>query len=305
MSGAAWLGTTVFSSCRKGPVIMSRTVRAVVQTVLGRPTTDGAGVQLTRVIGQPLLRHLDPFLMLDRFHSDDAQAYIQGFPDHPHRGFETVTVMRHGRMRHGDSKGNKGLVVGGGSQWMTAGRGIIHSEMPEQEEGLMSGFQLWVNLPKSHKMVAYEYHDLGPEQLGQGTLSGKSNVSVISGNLEGIVGPVRERPTEPTLFRLFLEDDRPVEVQVPTHHTAFIFTTEGEAWVGEDDKAQRVPQDTLAVLGEGSIIRVRAPSQRTELLVAAAKPLREPIVQYGPFVMNTQAEIHQAISDYNMGILDR
>lgn len=304
MATAASVSAAAITGCRKVPAMLRRNIRAVVQTVAGIPTQDGAGVKLTRVIGQPLLRHLDPFLMLDFFHSDDANAYIQGFPDHPHRGFETVTVMRHGRMRHGDSKGNRGLVVGGGSQWMTAGRGIVHSEMPEQESGLMSGFQLWLNLPAAEKMVAYEYHDMPPEQLAQGKWNGQSEVSLIAGELEGLKGPVRPRPTQPLLLRLFLEDDRPVELPVAEGHASFVFTTEGQVDLGAEGKETTVAPGHLASLGEGSVLRVRAKHHRAEVLIAAAKPLRERIVQWGPFVMNSEEEIHRALADYRAGVLD-
>jgi len=291
------------ASC-KAPSFLSSTQRRVERTLHGIPTTDGDGVRINRVIGQPLLRNLDPFLLLDRFHSDDPDAYIRGFPDHPHRGFETVTVMLEGRMRHRDSRGNHGLIAGGGAQWMTAGRGIIHSEMPEQEEGLMSGFQLWVNLPAAEKLCPQFYQDLGPAQLGQGTLtSAGSRISVIAGEVQGLVGPVRERPTEPILLSSVLEDDRPFEMDTPETHTAFVFVGSGEVAIGPDETLVR--EGAIALLGPGERLRLRAPTQRTELLIAAGRPLHEPIVQRGPFVMNTEAEIRQAFADYRAGVLDR
>src|SRR5688572_16005758 len=180
---------------------VARTQRRVERVLTGIPTSDGAGVRLTRVIGQPALRNLDPFVMLDRFHSEDPGAYMAGFPDHPHRGFETVTVMLAGRMRHRDSRGNSGLITGGGAQWMTAGRGIVHSEMPEQEQGLMSGFQLWVNLPARQKMTTPTYQDLGPARLAEQRLGRAGSVlRVIAGRVNGLGGPVRQRPTRPILF---------------------------------------------------------------------------------------------------------
>jgi redox-sensitive bicupin YhaK (pirin superfamily) len=271
----------------------------------GMATVDGAGVRLMRIIGQPALRNLDPFIMLDRFHSDDPNAYIRGFPDHPHRGFETVTVMLEGRMRHRDSRGNQGLIMGGGSQWMTAGRGIVHSEMPEQERGLMSGFQLWINLPAKEKMRPQEYQDLQPSQLAEGKVSNASVARVIAGNLNGLVGPVRQRVTEPLLLTLALEDDQPVELETAENHTAFVMVSTGQADVGPEAKATAVPEGTLAILGAGRKLRVRAKDQRTVLLVAAARPLNEPIVQRGPFVMNTEEEIRKAFEDYRNGVLDR
>ncbi|WNG60602.1 pirin family protein [Archangium gephyra] len=280
--------------------------RTVVRTLAGIPATDGAGVRLTRVIGQPVLRNLDPFLMLDRFHSDDPNAYIAGFPSHPHRGFETVTVMLDGHMRHRDSRGNSGLIRGGGSQWMTAGRGIIHSEMPEQVQGLMSGFQLWVNLPAKEKMCPAAWQDLGPEQLAESVLSSSgSRLRVISGAPNGLAGPVRERPTQPTLFTLALEDDQPFELELPEGHTAFAFVHTGEVRFGPESKTKPVRAGELALFSPGKRLRIHAPSQRSAVLVAAAKPLREPIVQRGPFVMNTEAEIHRAIEDYRSGVLDQ
>ncbi|HZI14292.1 MAG TPA: pirin family protein [Myxococcus sp.] len=296
------------AGCRSpsSPAVVSPSQRRVAQTLAGVPATDGAGVRLTRVIGQPALRNLDPFLMLDRFHSDDPGAYILGFPDHPHRGFETVTVMLDGRMRHRDSRGNSGLIQGGGAQWMTAGRGIIHSEMPEQVQGLMSGFQLWVNLPAKEKLCPAAYQDLPPAQLAEGRLTpAGSRVRVISGGVDGLSGPVRERPTQPLLLTAVLEDDKPFELTLPEEHTAFLFVSSGEVDAGPEDAAKAVKEGTLAVLGTGNRLRVRATNRRSELLIAAARPLREPIVQSGPFVMNTEAELRQAFEDYRAGVLDK
>ena len=281
----------------------SRGQRRVERVLAGMPTSDGAGVRLTRIIGQPLLRHLDPFLMLDRFHSDDPQAYIAGFPDHPHRGFETVTVMLEGRMRHRDSRGNAGLITGGGVQWMRAGRGIIHSEMPEQERGLMSGFQLWVNLPARQKMSTPDYQDLAPTRIAEQRLGRSGSLlRVIAGEAEGLRGPVRDRPTRPLLLTARLEDDHPLRLDLPAGHTAFVFVSRGEVAIG----THTVAEGQLAILGgEGTQLRLAATNRRSEVLVAAARPFREPIVQRGPFVMNTEAEIERAIADYQAGVLDR
>jgi len=284
---------------------MARVQRRVERVLTGMATSDGAGVKLTRVIGQPALRNLDPFVLLDRFHSDDPGAYIAGFPDHPHRGFETVTVMLAGRMRHRDSRGNAGLITGGGAQWMTAGRGIIHSEMPEQERGLMSGFQLWVNLPAKEKMAAQAYQDLAPARIAEERLDRNGSLlRVIAGRTSGVAGPVRQRPTEPLLLTARLEDDRPLELEIAAGHTAFVFVSEGEVAIGPE-KSTAVAQGSIALLGAGHRLRLRATNRRSEVLVAAARPLREPIVQRGPFVMNTEAEIDQAIADYRAGVLDR
>ena len=284
---------------------LARTPRRVERVLAGMPTSDGAGVRLTRVIGQPALRNLDPFVLLDRFHSDDPGAYIAGFPDHPHRGFETVTVMLDGRMRHRDSRGNHGLITGGGAQWMTAGRGIVHSEMPEQERGLMSGFQLWVNLPAREKMSPQAYQDLAPARIAEERLDRNGSLlRVIAGRTGGVTGPVRQRPTEPLLLTARLEDDRPLELEVAAGHTAFVFVSAGEVAIGAEPGTS-VSEGQLALLGPGNRLRLRATNRRSEVLVAAGKPLHEPIVQRGPFVMNTEAEIEQAIADYRAGILDR
>ncbi len=277
-----------------------RPLPRTVQDVLpGMATSDGAGVRLTRVIGQPRLRNLDPFLMLDRFHSDDPNAYIAGFPDHPHRGFETVTVMLDGRMRHKDSRGNHGLIRGGGVQWMTAGRGIVHSEMPEQEQGLMSGFQLWVNLPAAEKMSEPFYQDLQPEKLSIADLDGRGKARVISGDLFGVRGPVRARPAEPLLAHLALGAGQQLDYPVPIGHTAFLFVNEGSVTIG----GRKIERAELAILGAGERIALTAGDAGAQLLFAAGKPFGEPIVQYGPFVMNTKDEIERAFYDYRRGTL--
>ncbi|XXF78026.1 pirin family protein [Myxococcaceae bacterium GXIMD 01537] len=306
--GSGLWAAAALTACQKSaaPAFHSTSQRGVLQVLPGVPTTDGAGVSLTRVIGQQALRHLDPFLLLDRFHSDDPSAYIRGFPDHPHRGFETVTVMLEGRMRHRDSRGNQGLIQGGGAQWMTAGRGLIHSEMPEQEAGLMSGFQLWVNLPAREKMRAPLYRDLPPAELAEASVgTSGSRVRVVAGNMNGLVGPVRDVVTSPTLVTATLEDDAPFELETPEAHTAFAFVSSGEVRLGPENGATRVGEDMLAVLGPGRRLRVRAPSRRSTLLIAAARPLHEPIVQHGPFVMNTPEEIRRAWADYRAGVLDQ
>jgi redox-sensitive bicupin YhaK (pirin superfamily) len=288
------------------PSIVVPSPRKVERIHSGMPTTDGAGVRLSRIIGQPALPDLDPFVMLDRFHSDDPRAYIAGFPDHPHRGFETVTVMLAGYMRHRDSRGNSGLIAGGGAQWMTAGRGIVHSEMPEQDAGLMSGFQLWVNLPASEKMCPQVYQDLPPSQIATERIGSSSGeMRVIAGHASGASGPVRKRPTDPLLLTLTLEDDRPIELALPADHSAFAFVQRGEVHFGRDDDATVVAEPMIAVLGLGNRVRMRARTRRSAVLLAAGRPLREPIVKRGPFVMNSEAEIQRAFADYREGVLDR
>jgi redox-sensitive bicupin YhaK (pirin superfamily) len=290
----------------QAPAFIPTSDRTVATVLRGIPSSDGAGVKLTRIIGQPMLRHLDPFLMLDRLHSDDPKEYIAGFPSHPHRGFETVTIVLAGRMRHRDSQGNSGLLQGGGSQWMTAGRGIIHSEMPEQEQGLMSGFQLWINLPAREKMCPQYYQDLAPEQVAEAKLSqAGSKMRVIAGKPNDVAGPVRERPTQPILFTLTLEDDQPFELELPPEHVAFAYVNTGDISIGPDGQPKRVSEGNLALLTPGKRLRMRATNRRSMAIVAAAKPLHEPIVQRGPFVMNTEEEIRKAFMDYQNGVLDK
>ncbi len=308
LAGAGGIGVSMAVRGRlaAGPAVVVQSDRQVERLVAGMPTTDGAGVKLQRVIGQPALRHLDPFILLDRFHSDDPADYIAGFPDHPHRGFETVTLMLAGRMRHRDSRGNAGLITAGGSQWMTAGRGIVHSEMPEQERGRMSGFQLWINLPAREKMCPQAYQDLAPGRIREQRLNrAGSNLRLHAGRTGGLEGPVRPRPTDPLLLTVALEDDAPYLLQLPATHAAFLFVISGEVEVGPENRGRTVAASNLAVLGPGRRLRARATNRRSEILIAAARPLNEPIVQRGPFVMNTEAEIARAISDYRAGVLDR
>ena len=269
------------------------TLRRVVWSGRGMAASDGAGVKLTRVIGQPALPDLDPFLMLDEFGSDDPQAYIAGFPDHPHRGFETVTYMLAGRMRHRDNKGNEGLLTAGSVQWMTAGRGIVHSEMPEQERGLMQGFQLWLNLPARDKMTAPRYQDIAPESLPLVSPAPGVTAKVIAGELAGVRGPVKAGATEPFYADLRLEPAAAVEIPLPPDHNAFVYVYEGAAEVG----GQPLERSMIAVLGRGAAVRIAA-DHGARLIIVAGKPLNEPVARYGPFVMNTADELRQAFADY-------
>lgn len=275
------------------------TVKPALRLVRGQPTSDGAGVKLTRVIGTAALGELDPFLMLDEFRSDSAGDYIAGFPDHPHRGFETVTYMLAGRMRHRDNQGNSGLLVPGSVQWMTAGRGIVHSEMPEQEDGLMWGFQLWVNLPASDKMTAPRYQDIPPEQIPEVTAGEGVRVRVLAGSLNGIVGPVQAVATEPVYFDVHLEANAVFETALPVGHHAFAYVYQGVGFVGEERK--ELVRGDLAVLGKGDTFRVAAGTAPARLILVAGRPLNEPVARYGPFVMNTREEIMQAFSDFQSG----
>jgi redox-sensitive bicupin YhaK (pirin superfamily) len=277
--------------------------RVVERLVAGQPTSDGAGVKLTRVLTQPLQRRLDPFLMLDAFGSDDADDYIGGFPDHPHRGFETVTYMIAGRMRHRDSAGHEGLLQNGGVQWMTAGRGVIHSELPEQEQGRMEGFQLWLNLPSGDKMRAPWYRDIASDEIPELRLEG-ATVRVIAGESHGVAGAVQREATEPLYLDIHLEPGASFEQAVPAGHNAFVYVYRGEVTIG--DAATAVPVQRMAVLANGADrdgVRLQAGADGARALLIAGRPLNEPIAQYGPFVMNTQAEIFQAVEDFRAGRL--
>jgi redox-sensitive bicupin YhaK (pirin superfamily) len=273
--------------------------RPVVRLARGMPASDGAGVKLNRVIGTPDVPDIDPFLMLDEFRSDDAADYIAGFPDHPHRGFETVTYMIAGRMRHGDNKGHTGLLDAGSVQWMTAGRGIVHSEMPEQENGLMQGFQLWVNLPAKDKMTAPRYQEIPPRDIPVAALPAGVTVKVIAGKVGDTAGPINGIATEPTLLDLALPAGSSVLLPLPRAHNAFLYAFDGEAAVGE--AKTRLLRGGIAVLGEGDGVLVAAPKGASRVLLAAGRPLNEPVARYGPFVMNTEEQLRQAMIDYQAG----
>jgi quercetin 2,3-dioxygenase len=279
----------------------ARTVRQIVR---GLPTSDGAGVKLRRVIGQPQLPDLDPFLMLDEFGTDQPEDYLAGFPDHPHRGFETVTYMLDGRMRHRDNHGNEGVLVPGSVQWMTAGRGLVHSEMPEQQEGRMRGFQLWLNLPARDKMTAPKYQEFGPERIPIAAPATGITAKVIAGNVGGISGPIQQPATDPTYLDLALEPGAVFEQTLPSDHAAFVYVFEGTIAVGTD--AKPVAAHELAVLSDGALIRLTGVSagaggKTARAILVAGRPLREPVAKYGPFVMNTRAELQQAFADFQSG----
>jgi redox-sensitive bicupin YhaK (pirin superfamily) len=275
--------------------------RDVLRVHRGRPTSDGAGVRLNRVIGAPGLPDLDPFLLLDEFRSDQPGDYLAGFPSHPHRGFETVTYMLAGRMRHGDNQGNVGLLRPGSVQWMTAGRGIVHSEMPEQEDGLMWGFQLWVNLPARDKMTAPRYQDIAPELLPEVTAENGVRVKVIAGRYRDAVGPVSAVATEPVYLDVRIPAGANVTLPLPREHTAFAYVFEGEAAIGQNE--ENVKRGEIAVLGEGESLTLRAGSEPASAIVVAGRKLAEPVARYGPFVMNTEQEIRQALLDFQSGRL--
>ncbi len=281
------------------------TTRAVKRIVTAQEASEGAGVRIRRSIGTPELDHLDPFLLLDEFKSDQPSDYVAGFPDHPHRGFETVTYMLAGSMEHKDHKGNRGNLVAGSVQWMTAGRGIIHSEMPRQDRGLMWGFQLWVNLPARDKMTEPRYQDIPPERIPEVQAGGGATARVIAGEREGVTGPVSGVATQPLYLDVRIPGGGAFAQELPSHHTAFAYVFEGEVELGGGPGArgQRVGAGRLAVLGEGDRMTAEAGPAGARLLLVAAAPLREPIARYGPFVMNTREEIAQAFRDLQAGTL--
>jgi redox-sensitive bicupin YhaK (pirin superfamily) len=296
---------TAPSTAVPAPAVPLRRSRRVEQQVRGQPTSDGDGVKLTRVLTQPLQRRLDPFLMLDAFGSDSASDYIGGFPDHPHRGFETVTLMLEGRMRHRDSVGNVGLLEPGSVQWMTAGRGIIHSEMPEQQEGRMAGFQLWVNLAAKDKLCPPAYRDVPPAGVPEYTLPDGVRVRVVAGASRDVAGAVSRPVTEPLVLELHLPAGARFEQAIPPGHNAFFYVHGGSVEVA----GTPVRLGHMAILGndaeaDGLVLEVPATAEGgAKVLLVAGRPLNEPIVQYGPFVMNSPAEIHQAIADFQRGAL--
>jgi redox-sensitive bicupin YhaK (pirin superfamily) len=275
--------------------------RRVTKIVTGQPTSDGGGVRLMRVIGTPALDHLDPFLLLDEFKSDRPGDYLAGFPDHPHRGFETVTYMLAGAMRHRDHAGNEGDLVAGSVQWMTAGRGIVHSEMPRQQDGLMWGFQLWVNLPARDKMTAPRYQDIPPAHIPVVALGVGVEARVIAGEIGGVRGPVDGIATQPLYLDVRMAPGRRVSVPAAAGHTAFAYVYQGAATLGPAESRQTVTAGQLAVLGDGDGIPATTSEEAARFLLLAARPLREPIARYGPFVMNTREQIAQAVEDYQQG----
>ncbi|MDD2928524.1 MAG: pirin family protein [Sideroxydans sp.] len=275
--------------------------RSIERLVQGVATSDGAGVSLTRVLTGKLQRRLDPFLMLDAFGSDDPDDYIAGFPDHPHRGFETITYMLSGRMRHRDSAGHEGLLENGGMQWMIAGRGAIHSEIPEQEDGLMEGFQLWLNLPAANKMAAPWYKDFSSAEIPEYITAEGVTVRVIAGESNGVAGAMTREVTEPVYLDIHMPAGTQLSTALPATHNAFLYVYRGAVQVGDAQvDAQRMGIMSNGPDADGVTIRAAGDAR---LILVAGKPLNEPIVQYGPFVMNTQEEIHQALDDYRSGRL--
>ncbi|CAD0323122.1 pirin family protein [Xanthomonas hortorum] len=273
----------------------------VLRTIRGMPTSDGAGVKLTRVIGTQQLPDLDPFLMLDEFGTDKAEDYLAGFPSHPHRGFETVTYMLDGRMRHKDNHGNEGLLTPGSVQWMTAGRGLIHSEMPEQESGRMRGFQLWVNLPARDKMTEPKYQEYAPENIPVAQPAPGVTVKVIAGTVGEVRGPIVQPATDPLYLDIALAPNVSWDYVLPSGHNAFAYAFEGAVTVGEGDASRALPAQELAVLGGGERLTLHAGAEGAQLILVAGRPLNEPVMRHGPFVMNTKQELMQAFVDFQEG----
>jgi redox-sensitive bicupin YhaK (pirin superfamily) len=273
----------------------------VQRTIRGMATSDGAGVRLTRVIGGPSLPDLDPFLLLDEFGTDRAEDYIAGFPSHPHRGFETVTYMLDGRMRHKDNHGNEGLLTPGSVQWMTAGRGLVHSEMPEQESGQMRGFQLWVNLPARDKMTDPKYQEFAPDRIPLAQPAPGVQVKVIAGQVGDTVGPIVQPATDPLYLDVQLDAGTAWDYVLPEGHNAFAYVFEGGLTIGDGDDARPVDRQEMAVLGGGELLQLRAGAGGARFILVAGRPLREPVMRHGPFVMNTRQELMQAFVDFQEG----
>jgi len=274
----------------------SRSVERVIQ---GYATSDGAGVKLTRVLDPLMVAAIVPSLLFDEFGSAEASDYVAGFPPHPHRGFETVTYMLVGRMRHKDNKGNQGDLGPGGVQWMSAARGIVHEEMPQQSEGLMRGYQLWVNLPGAMKMADPWYDDIDSSRIPTVALPGGGTVRVISGQHEGTKGPVRNRPSEPIYLDVDLPANASFEHEVPAGHTTLVHCVDGAVLVGDERKLIEAKQ--LALMSREGAVRIATGDAPGRALLIAGKPFKEPIAHYGPFVMNTRAELEQAFADLQAG----
>lgn len=275
-------------------------LRRIGYVMDGRAAEDGGGVKLTRVLDPRTARLTDPFLLFDEFRSDVAADWIAGFPPHPHRGFETVTYMLAGRMRHGDNKGNTGDLGPGSLQWMTAGRGIVHEEMPQQEDGLMWGYQLWVNLPAGEKMTEPGYQDIAAERIPEVALEGGGRVRVLAGRFGEAEGPVTARPTRPVYLDVSLPAGQALRWTPPTGHTVLVHGVSGRFTLAGEGQA--MPARRLAVLtGDGDVLLRADPGSDARALIIAGRPLREPVAHYGPFVMNTDEELRQAVADYQAG----
>ncbi|WP_421790844.1 pirin family protein [Hyphobacterium sp.] len=278
-------------------------IRPLVHLEPGMAASDGAGVKLNRLLGTPRLPQIDPFLMLDNFHSENPDDYLAGFPSHPHRGFETVTYMFAGRMRHKDNKGHEGVIEPGGVQWMTAAGGIVHSEMPEQEDGLMSGFQLWINLPRAEKMKPAGYQEFSADQVPSDVRDGAVAKIVAGKTSTGVEGPVKNITVQPFFVEILLEPNAVFEEPLPAKHSTIVAVHDGSVILPRtgSEAPMAINQGELGVLGEGDLTRLETGNDGARLLLIAAKPLREPVARGGPFVMNTEGEVRQAMLDFQMG----
>lgn len=280
------------------PVTINNSVRPLIRSVAGIPASDGDGVRLTRVIGSPALNMLDPFLLLDVFETEEPQDYVGGFPTHPHRGFETVTYLLNGRMRHKDNAGHEGVIEPGGVQWMTAGSGILHSEMPEQENGLLKGFQLWVNLPAAEKWNRPAYQEYEAARIPVADLADSGWVRVIAGETDkGTTGPIVDKTTRPLFLDVRLSANQIFTQSVPAEFNGFVWVIEGQVSIA----GQSLARNRIGILGEGDMARLQAGSDGARFLLVAGKPLGEPVARGGPFVMNTKEEVMEAFQDYRNG----
>jgi redox-sensitive bicupin YhaK (pirin superfamily) len=277
--------------------LTGREVKYVAESV---PAIEGAGVRLKRAFGNLQGVNLDPFLLLDNFHSDDPEDYSAGFPWHPHRGMETVTYMLNGKMRHEDSLGNKGDIKGGEVQWMTAGSGIIHSEMPQQKDGLIQGFQLWVNLPKSNKMMQPRYQDIKRHEIPETEVDNDTFVRVLAGEFASIKGPVQDVISGPNFLDINVNQETEFNYKVDNGDTVIIYTIEGRGYF-DKSKQHFVPRDHLVVLGPGEEINIQTDNEHSRFLLMSGKPIREPVAWYGPMVMNTKEEIIKAFEEFQAG----
>lgn len=272
-------------------------VRELKSISAGMKTSDGDGVNMTRLIGTQSLNYIDPFLMLDAFGSDEPNDYIGGFPSHPHRGFETVTYLLAGKMRHKDNAGNEGVIEPGGVQWMTAGKGIVHSEMPEQENGLLAGFQLWVNLPAKDKMVEPQYQEFTAEEVPVERWINGTEIRVITGETElGTIGPVKNSYVTPLFMDVSLKAGKAFQQNINADDNTFIYVIEGDLSIGNDE--QILNEKNIGILEQGDEIKVTSKTDHARFLLISAKPLNEPVARGGPFVMNTEEEVHKAFADY-------
>ena len=279
-----------------------KVIRKILKIQGSKQVMEGAGVRLRRVFGQPDVKVLDPFLLLDDFHSNDPNDYIAGFPDHPHRGIETVTYMLNGYIEHQDSIGNKGIISGGDVQWMTAGGGIIHSEMPAQTDGLLHGFQLWVNLPQKFKMMKPRYQEFLDKNIPKIEYSEGIEIKIIAGKLNQTQGPVRDIVTNPEYYDITIDNEKSLEIPVSEENTVFAYIYDGEALIENNE----IPKGNVVIFDEGNVVKIANRSNYPlKLLLISGKPIKEPIAWYGPIVMNTQDEIQTAFTEYRNGTFIR